>query len=130
MKAKISTAAEAAAVLRAGIPRRLFKTQECFAVLALDSAHRPLGRPVLVAVGTAGGVSVHPRDVFRAAVRKNAVAIIVAHNHPSGDPEPSQEDRDLTARLTDAGDLLRIAVLDHILLAGDRWASLADRGLV
>jgi DNA repair protein RadC len=82
----------------------------------------------MVALGTANSVEVHPRDVFRLAIKRNAVAVIVAHNHPSGDPEPSSDDRALTERLTAAGRVLGIPLLDHLVLCKSAHVSLADRG--
>lgn len=106
-------------------------TQEAFAVVPLDARNRPLRKkPIVVAMGTLTSVEVHPRDVFREAVRLNAAAVIVAHNHPSGDPEPSAEDRDLTERLRQAGRLLGIPLLDHFIITREAYVSLADRGLL
>jgi len=111
-------------------PRRLMGTQECFVVMPLDSQNRPVGRPQLVAMGTANSVGVHPRDVFRVAVKNNAVSLIVAHNHPSGDLTPSADDRHLTRRLVEAGKLLDIPVLDHLVVTKETHVSLADQGLL
>ena len=97
--------------------------------LLLDSKHHVLRR-VIVGVGTLAGVDCHPRECFREAVRSCAAAIIVAHNHPSGDAEPSMDDIALTARLRDAGILLGIPVLDHIVVAVGGYISLADRGML
>jgi len=97
--------------------------------MCLDAGHIPIGKPKVVAVGTVNSVDVHPRDVFRDAVRSNAAAIIVAHNHPSGRTDPSVEDHALTAQLVRAGELLGIPVLDHLVLAPNgEYVSLADRG--
>jgi len=74
---------------------------------------------------------VHPREVFKAAILGNAAAIILFHNHPSGDPEPSREDRDLTRRLTDAGRILGIEVLDQVILGDEaRYYSFKERGML
>jgi len=70
----------------------------------------------------------HPREIFRLAVMASAAAIIIAHNHPSGDPTPSQEDHVLTARLVSAGDVLGIRVLDHVVIGDARYVSFADQG--
>lgn len=94
--------------------------QESFWVLPLDTKHRPLSEPQLVAIGTLNGVSVHPRDVFRVAVRWNAQSVIVAHSHPSGVARPSQNDEELTRALTDIGKMMGIPVLDHLIIAGKR----------
>ena len=90
--------------------------QEHFVALFLNTRHRPIKDAVMVAKGTADAALVHPRDVFREAVRANASAIIVAHNHPGGDPTPSDQDRALTEHFQDAGRLLGIPVLDHLIL--------------
>jgi hypothetical protein len=73
---------------------------------------------------------VHPREVFRAAIAEAAAGIIVVHNHPSGDPTPSQEDRAVTRQLVEAGRLLDLPVYDHLILAGDRFVSFATAGLL
>jgi DNA repair protein RadC len=92
--------------------------REHFVALMLDARHRPIAYQV-VSVGTATASIVHPREVFQAAISLGACALIVAHNHPSGDPSPSAEDRDVTQRLARAGALLGIRLLDSIVI-GDR----------
>jgi DNA repair protein RadC len=119
---------DAAAELRPAIPKRLLGLQECMVALYLTAKHQPIGKPVLLAMGSVDFVTIHPRDVFREAVRRNAVAVIVGHNHPSGNLELSQDDRALTNRLRQAGELLGIPLLDHLILARGSWVSLADRG--
>jgi DNA repair protein RadC len=103
--------------------------QEIFLALALDARHRVL---VLreVARGSATGVEVHPREVFAPAVREGGAAVLVAHNHPSGDPEPSDEDAALTVRLGRAGEVLGIPLLDHIVVGTGSYVSLAERGVI
>jgi DNA repair protein RadC len=81
-------------------------------------------------VGTLNMSLVGPREVFREAVRENAASILVSHNHPSGDPEPSPEDIRLTRRLAEVGDLLDIPLHDHIIIGTDKYVSLKDRGLL
>lgn len=103
--------------------------QEVFAVLLLDARNRPL-HCAAVHVGTLSDVPVHPREVFREAVRYCAHAIIVAHNHPSQDASPSSADIELTNRLVEAGKLLGIPVLDHLVLTDTDHTSLRDIGLV
>lgn len=84
-----------------------------------------------VSRGTLNMALVHPRETFRAAILANAAAIVVGHNHPSGDPTPSPEDHRLTTRLCEAGTLLGIEVLDHLIVAGaDRFYSFRDAGLL
>lgn len=88
-------------------------------VLCLDGKHRPIGVNV-VSIGTLNESLMHPREVFKPAVLLNAAAIILAHNHPSGDPTPSQEDRQITRRMREAGEILGIRLLDHLVFgAGD-----------
>ena len=96
--------------------------REHFVVLMLDGRHRPIGYQV-VSVGTATASLVHPREVFQAAVGLGAVALIVAHNHPSGDPSPSREDRAVTERLVRSGELLGIRVLDSVVVAESAYHS-------
>lgn len=100
--------------------------REHFVALYLDSRRR-LIKSHSVSVGTLDSSLVHPREVFREAIRLAASAVIVAHNHPSGDPEPSPEDIALTARLQKAGTLLGIQLLDHLVVGRDDWVSLRQR---
>ncbi|HSE45065.1 MAG TPA: DNA repair protein RadC [Gemmatimonadales bacterium] len=102
---------------------------EEFHLLALDSQSRVL-RDVLVTRGLLNSSLVHPREVFRAAIAEAAAGIIVVHNHPSGDPTPSPEDRSVTKQLVDAGRLLDLPLYDHVILAGDRFFSFATAGLL
>jgi DNA repair protein RadC len=102
---------------------------ELFWVLLLDSQSQVRGA-VEVGRGTLNGCLVHPREVFRVAVMYGAAGIIVAHNHPSGDPTPSAEDRAVTQQLQTARRLLDIPVYDHVVLAGARWVSFATIGLL
>jgi DNA repair protein RadC len=99
--------------------------REHFFVLLLNSKNQ-LIREVLVSVGSLNVSVVHPREVFAAAVKDSASAMIVLHNHPSGDPSPSREDRDCTKRLVQAGKILGIRVLDHIVIGHDYYYSFAD----
>ena len=101
--------------------------REQFLVACLDAKHAIIGVNV-VSIGSLTLSIVHPREVFKAAILLNTAAIICAHNHPSGDPEPSSEDRVLTVRLRQAGELLGITVLDHIVLGDDRTFSFAEQG--
>jgi DNA repair protein RadC len=82
-----------------------------------------------VAIGTISAAMVHPREVFKAAILANAAAVVLVHNHPSGNPEPSTEDRALTERIKRAGELLGIPVLDHVIVTPDDFVSLAARGM-
>ncbi len=113
----------------ASILRPLFHglDREQFLVACLDAKHAIIGVNV-VSVGSLTLSIVHPREVFKPAILLNSAAIICAHNHPSGDPAPSSEDRVLTTRLRQAGDLIGITILDHIILGDDRTYSFADQG--
>jgi DNA repair protein RadC len=100
---------------------------ELFKVILLDAKHA-LIRDVTVSEGSLTLSIVHPREVFSLAVRESAAAVIFLHNHPSGDPTPSHEDRVLTSRLVSAGQVLGIQVLDHVILGDGRYVSFADQG--
>lgn len=116
--------AAAAAALRpcfAGLDR------EQFLVCCLDAKNTSIGVNI-VSIGTLTLSLVHPREVFKPAILLNACAIIAVHNHPSGDPSPSPEDRTLTIRPREAGELLGIRLLDHLILGDDRLYSFADQG--
>ncbi len=101
--------------------------QERFYVLLLDSKGR-LMREIRVSEGTLTASLVHPREVFRFALREAASSLILAHNHPSGDPSPSAEDEALTRRLRTAGELLGVKVLDHVVIGRGRWLSFVETG--
>jgi len=99
--------------------------RECFYALHLDSRHRVISCEE-VSRGTVCSAPVHPREVYKGAILSNATAIIAAHNHPSGDPTPSADDRAITDRLYQAGDLLGIPLLDHVIIGDGRYESLAS----
>lgn len=101
--------------------------QEVFCVLLLDAKHRRL-RDVQVSEGSLTASIVHPREVFAPAVRDSAAAVILVHNHPSGDPAPSAEDVSLTRRLREAGDIVGIRVLDHVIVGAEAHFSFVDAG--
>jgi DNA repair protein RadC len=100
---------------------------EVFKVVLLDAKHAIM-RDATVSEGSLTLSIVHPREVFTLAVKESAAAVIFLHNHPSGDPTPSQEDRILTARLVSAGEVLGIRVLDHLIVGDGRYVSFADQG--
>jgi DNA repair protein RadC len=108
-------------------PRLRDAQVEQFHVVLLDGRHRVI-RSVLSSQGTLTASLVHPREVFRPALREAAAAIVLVHNHPSGDPTPSAEDRELTRRLVSAGLLLGVPVLDHVIVADRGFASLREEG--
>ncbi len=101
------------------------KKAEEFHVLLLDTRHR-LIRTVPISKGSLSASVVHPREVFLAAIRESAAAMILIHNHPSGEPTPSPEDRRLTERLAQAGEILGVPVLDHVVVGEDSYYSFAD----
>jgi DNA repair protein RadC len=102
---------------------------EEFHVLALGSQSQVVG-DLLITRGILNSSLVHPREVFRAAIAEAAAGIIVIHNHPSGDPTPSADDREVTRQLVDAGRLLDLPVYDHVIVAGERYVSFAEAGLL
>jgi len=105
------------------------REREVFAVLFLDNRHRLIKYDEMF-FGTIDGASVHPREVVKAALQHNAAAVILAHNHPSGVPEPSRADETITNRLKEALNFVDIRVLDHIVVGGTDTVSFAERGLV
>ena len=104
--------------------------REHFVVLMLDQKNHVIGIHT-VSMGSLTASIVHPREVFKAAILANAATILCGHNHPSGDPQPSKEDRAITHRLAEAGKLLGINVVDHIIIgSAGRYFSFADEGLL
>ena len=108
-------------------PRLRDHLRECFVAVLLDGRHRVI-REVLISQGTLTASLVHPREVFRPALREAAAALILVHNHPSGDPRPSREDRDVTHRLVQAGEVLGVRVLDHVVVAERGYHSFSEAG--
>jgi DNA repair protein RadC len=129
--AVVTQAREAARLLReflGDVP------EEHFVLMVLDTRRRVIGISE-VSVGTLSASLVHPREVFRAAILLNGAGIIVSHNHPSGDPTPSYEDRDVTRRIQKAGELLGIPLMDHVILGegegeGRGFFSFKEHGLL
>ena len=103
------------------------RPHECFIALLLDGRHRVTGE-ALVSQGTLTSSLVHPREVFHRAVREAAAALVLVHNHPSCDPEPSGEDHEVTMRLARAGEILGIRVVDHVIVAERGYYSFGDKG--
>lgn len=103
--------------------------KEVFLALLLDSKNR-LIREVQISEGSLNASIVHPREVFAPVLRESAAAVLFVHNHPSGDPAPSQEDIEITRRLKEVGDLMGVRVLDHIIIGKGDYVSLADRGVL
>jgi DNA repair protein RadC len=109
------------------MPEYSARPVEQFGLLMLDTRHRVLRTSVLT-VGTLDCATVHPREVFRHALLASAAAVVMFHNHPSGDPQPSGEDVDLTRRMVAAGELVGVRVIDHVVLGDGRYCSLKDSG--
>jgi len=103
--------------------------KEHFLLLAMNNKNRVNGFKV-VSTGSLTASLVHLREVWRTALHLCAAAVVFVHNHPSGDPAPSQEDQEITRRLKETGDMLGIRVLDHVVLGNDRFFSFTDRGLL
>ena len=111
------------------MPRLRFESKEHFAVLLLNTKNHVLAMPV-ISVGTLSASIVHPREVFQAAISHAAASMILVHNHPSGDPTPSPEDIAVTRRMAEAGKVMDIPVLDHIILGDDKFISLKEKGMI
>lgn len=111
------------------IPKLRGSRTEVFRTLLLNSSNQVF-REVIVSEGILNSSLVHPREVFRLAITESAAAIILLHNHPSGNPEPSKEDLAITKKLVEAGKLIEIKVIDHIIIAGENFTSLSARGLM
>ncbi|MBE3583289.1 MAG: DNA repair protein RadC [Limnochordaceae bacterium] len=103
--------------------------RECFETLLLDTKCRVIGQEV-VSIGHLSGAPAHPREVFKPAIVAGAASVILVHNHPSGDPTPSQQDVDLTRRLATAGRLLGVEVTDHVVIGNPGYVSLREQGLM
>jgi len=111
------------------MPRLRYENKEKFIVVLLSTKNHVLATPT-VSVGTLNASLVHPREVFREAINNSAAAIILVHNHPSGDPMPSQEDISLTTRMAEAGRLLDISVVDHVIIGDGKYVSLKEKGIL
>jgi DNA repair protein RadC len=103
--------------------------REHFVVIMLDTKNQVIGINT-VAIGVLASCPIHPREVFKPVILANAAGVILVHNHPSGDPNPSQDDLLLTHRLREAGEVLGIQVVDHVILGYANYASLKERGQI
>lgn len=123
------TPEQAAAYWRANIPDHPYFNPECecLVVIILNTRRRVKGH-YLVSIGTMDTILCHPREIFRLAVMASAAAIIICHNHPSGDTNPSEADIKITRDLIRAGQLLKIEVLDHIIMGVTKYTSLREQG--
>lgn len=111
------------------IPELKGLDREHFKAVLLDTKNGII-RIVTVAVGSLNAALVHPREIFKAAVKASAAGIIMVHNHPTGNPEPSNEDADLTLRFARCGELMGIELIDHIIIGGGRFVSMRERDLI
>lgn len=116
-------------VARILAPRLRDRRQEVFTLLVLD-AQNGVKHQADLSTGTLNASLVHPREVYKCAIDHEAAAIIVAHNHPSGNPEPSREDIQMTHQLSEAGRIVGIPLHDHVIVAGKEYVSMAERGMV
>lgn len=112
------------------IPEMKWLTQEHFVILTLNTKNILIGSPQTISIGSLNAAIVKPLDVFRIAIQRSAASIVCVHNHPSTDPTPSQEDRNVTALLVEAGRLMSIEVLDHVIIGGDSMYSMKENGLM
>lgn len=103
-------------------PKLMDLDKEHFVILHLDSKNK-IVKNETISVGILNASIIHPREVFKSAIKESANSIIMAHNHPSGDPTPSEEDRQITQKLMEAGELLDIKVLDHVIVGNEKWWS-------
>jgi DNA repair protein RadC len=104
-----------------------YLTKEHFVCLFLNTKNHVIGQETL-SIGSLNASIVHPREVFQAAIKRNSAAIVCAHNHPSGDPTPSPQDIEITKRLVEAGEIIGIDVLDHIIIGDNGYISLKEKG--
>ncbi len=124
-RVQVTAPADAVTVVR---PLLTGHDRERGVLIALDTRHRVIATTI-VSIGTAANTFLAPREVFRDALLLGASALVVAHNHPSGDASPSEDDRAITRRLARAGDIVGVDVLDHVIVGDPDWTSLARHGL-
>lgn len=120
---------EPADVYRRCGPRLSFLDHEEFWLLAMNFQNGVLAEERITS-GIANASLIHPREVFRVAIKRNASGVIIVHNHPSGDPTPSAEDRAATRQLVEAGRVLDVPVYDHVVVGKNRYVSFAESGLL
>jgi len=122
----IRTPGDAADLLMA---RLRYEPREHFIVMLLSTKNHVLATPT-ISIGSLNASIVHPREVFHEAINHSAAAMILVHNHPSGDPTPSPEDIDLTRKLVEVGRILEIHVLDHLIIGDNKYVSLKEKGII
>lgn len=111
------------------MPELRYQTKEHFVALLLSTKNHVIAR-AMISVGSLNASIVHPRELFREAISYSAASIILVHNHPSGDPTPSQEDIALTKQLVEAGELLNISILDHVIIGDGKYVSFKEKGII
>lgn len=127
-RCSISTPKDSVEELRRCLSPAEIIAKEYFIVLTLNGAHKTIDSHI-VSSGLVNRTLVHPREVFRPAIQDNATAIIIAHNHPSGDTTPSTDDKDVTRRIKQAGDIIGIRVLDHIIFTNEDYLSMLENNM-
>lgn len=105
------------------------KDREHFGVICLDTKNQPT-HIMTVSIGSINSSIVHPREVFKSAILSNSASIILFHNHPSGNPEPSITDKEITRRLVEAGEIMGINIIDHVIIADDKFLSMKEKMLL
>lgn len=110
-------------------PDYRYNTKEYFICLYLNAKNRVIHKET-ISIGSLNAAIVHPREVFKVGIKRSCASIICSHCHPSGDPTPSSEDIIITQRLTEAGRIIGIDVIDHLIIAGKKYVSLKERGLM
>lgn len=110
-------------------PRLRYENREHMCVMLLNVKNHIIAWET-ISIGSLDASVVHPREVFRPAIIKGAASIILVHNHPSGDPTPSKEDLEVTARMVQVGKIMNISVLDHIIIGGDSFVSMKEKGAI
>lgn len=122
----ISSPKDAADLMK---PELAYLQREHFVLLFLNTKNRVIGKET-IAIGSLDSCIVSPMQVYKAAVKRSSAAIIAVHNHPSGDPTPSREDIALTERLVNAGEIMGVQLLDHLIIANENYCSMKERGLM
>jgi DNA repair protein RadC len=111
------------------MPEMRYLDREHFRVMLLNTKHHVFGVET-ISVGNLNSSLVHPRELFRNAIKRGAAAVVLVHNHPSGDPSPSTEDTEITRRLVEVGNLIGIQVLDHVIIGEGNYVSLREQGVI
>lgn len=111
------------------MPHLRYESKENFIIMLLSTKNHVLATPV-ISIGSLDASIVHPREIFREAINHSAASIILLHNHPSGDPSPSREDIAVTRKVIEAGKILDIAVLDHIIIGDGKYVSFKEKGII